>query len=104
MMHSFHRSLNVLFITVFLFLLCKNNVLFDYQFGFRQKHSAQQPIITFNDTTNTYLVNGDIAITILLDLRKEVDTVNHQNLLQKLNAYAISRGHMLKWFKSYLTG
>ena len=82
--------------------LCKNNVLYDYQFGFRQKHSAQHALITLIDKIHTSLDNGDIAITILLDLKKAFDTVNHQILLQKLNAYGI-RGNMLKWFESYLT-
>ena len=75
--------------------LCKNNVLYDYQFGFRQKHSAQHALITLIDKIHTSLDNGDIAITILLDLKKAFDTVNHQILLQKLNAYGI-RGNMLK--------
>ena len=83
--------------------LCKNNVLYDYLFGFRQKHSAQHAVITLNDKIHTFLDNGDIAITILLDLKKAFDTVNHRILLQKLNAYGI-RGNTLKWFKSYLTG
>ena len=83
--------------------LCKNNVLYDYQFGFRQKHSAQHALITLIDKIHTSLDNGDIAITILLDLKKAFDTVNHQILLQKLNAYGI-RGNMLKWFESYLKG
>ena len=82
--------------------LCKNNVLYDYQFGFRQKHSAQHALITLIDKIHTSLENGGIAITILLDLKKAFDTVNHQILLQKLNAYGI-RGNMLKWFESYLT-
>ena len=81
--------------------MCKNNVLYDYQFGFSQKHSAQHAVITLIDKIHTSLDNGDIAITILLDLKKAFDTVNHRILLQKLNAYGI-RGNMLKWFESYL--
>ena len=82
--------------------MCKNNVLYNYQFGFSQKHSAQHAIITHTDTIHIIsLDNGDIAITILLDLKKAFDTVIHRILLQKLNAYGI-RGNMLKWFESYL--
>ena len=46
---------------------------------------------------------GHIAITILLDLKKTFDTVDHRILLRKLYAYGI-RGVLLKCFKSYLTG
>ena len=30
--------------------ICDNNILYDYQFGFRPKHSTQQAIITLFDT------------------------------------------------------
>ena len=82
--------------------LYKNKVMLDYLFGFRQKHSPQHALITLSDKIHTSLDNGDIAITILLDLKKAFDTVNHRILLQKLIAYRI-RGKMLKWFKSYIT-
>ena len=75
--------------------LCKNNVLYDYQFSFRQKHSAHHAVITLIDKIHKSLDNGDIAITILIDLKKAFDTVTHRIMLQKLNAYGI-RGNMLK--------
>ena len=90
----YNRVLNV---------LCKINVLYDYQFGFGQNHSDQLAIITLIDKIQTFLDNGDIAKTISLDLKKAFDTVNHRNLLQKLNTYDI-RGNKSKWFESYLTG
>ena len=80
-----------------------NNVLYDYQYGFRHSHSTQQAIITLIDRISKSLVKGDIAIIILLDLKKAFDTVDHRILLRKLYAYGI-RGTLLKWFESYLTG
>ena len=80
-----------------------NNVLYDYQYGFRHSHSTQQAIITLVDRITKSLDKGHIAITILLDLKKDFDTVDHRILLRKLYAYGI-RGALLKWFESYLTG
>ena len=80
-----------------------NNVLYDYQYGFRHSHSTQQAIITLIDRISKSLDKGDIAIIILLDLKKAFDTVDHRILLRKLYAYGI-RGTLLKWFESYLTG
>ena len=57
----------------------------------------------FVDRITKSLDKGHIAITILLDLKKAFDTVDHRILLRKLYAYGI-RGALLKWFESYLTG
>ena len=83
--------------------ICDNNILYDYQFGFRPKHSTQQAIITLFDNITKSLDNGNIAISIFIDLKKAFNTVDHLILLRKLYAYGI-RGPMLKWIKSYLSG
>ena len=74
-----------------------------YQFGFRQRHSTQQAIITLVLKNTSSLDHGDLVIGVFLDLKKAFDTVDHRILLKKLYAYGI-RGYILKWFESYLTG
>ena len=46
------------------------------------------------------LDNSQFGICILIDFRKEFDTVPHNILLQKLYHYGI-RGNALQWFNSY---
>ena len=81
-------------------LLCDNEVLYDYQFGFRSRHSTQQALITLVDRITQDMSN--IVISLFIDLKKAFDTVHHGILLRKLYAYGI-RGILLKWFESYLT-
>ena len=45
--------------------------------------------------------NGLLTGMILIDLQKTFDTIDHEILLQKLNAIRFS-GTTIKWFKSYL--
>ena len=68
----------------------KNEALYEYQLGFRRSHSIHHAIITFVDKVTKSLDNGNIAVEILLDLRKKAfDTVDHKILLKKFYAYGI---------------
>ena len=80
-----------------------NDILYCYQFGFRQRHSTQQAIITLVNKITSCLDCGDLVIGIFLDLKKAFDTVDHKILIKKLYAYGI-RGVALKLLESYLSG
>ena len=82
--------------------LSDNEILYDYQFRFRPKHSTQQALITLVDRVTKSLDKSNIVILLLIDLKQAFDTVHHRILLRKLYAYGI-RGVLLKWFESYLT-
>ena len=41
-------------------------------------------------------------ITLLIDLKKALDTIDYRVLLRKLYSYGI-KGNMFKWMESYLT-
>ena len=81
--------------------LMENSILNNCQWGFRSAHSTALALI---DCTNNWLIgidNGKINSTILLDVKKAFDTIDHDILLRKLSHYGISHTE-LEFFRSYL--
>ena len=79
-----------------------NDIIYKYQFGFRERHSTQLAIISLAEKITKLWESDDIVIGVFLYLKKAFDTVPHAILIKKLHAYGI-RGNALKLLKSYLT-
>ena len=73
----------------------------DTQYGFRSKHSCDHAVAQVVGTILKNLENKRTTISVMLDLSKAFDTIEHHIMLQKLELYGV-RGICLNWFGSYL--
>ena len=54
-----------------------NNILYEYQFGFRKHHSTSHALITLVERVTKALDTGKYIVGVFLDLKKVFDTVDH---------------------------
>ena len=78
-----------------------NKLVYNLQFGFREKHSATHALIHLTEKTQEQLDSEKYGCRIFVDFQKAFDTVDHTILTQKLNYYVV-RGKANNWFSSYL--
>ncbi len=79
-----------------------NNLLSDYQFGFRKQHSTVHPMLHFMNHVSAALEAKKHTIAIFCDLQKAFDCCDHNILLRKLSNLGIKNNSLL-WFQNYLT-
>jgi len=82
--------------------ITKYEILYKYQFGFRQKHSTKLALLDSIDEIYASLNEKKYVAAVFFDLSKAFDSLDRNILLSKLYNYGI-RGPMHSWFKSYLT-
>ena len=92
----------VVYTRVYKFLTVTGQIS-DKQYGFRAKHSCEHAVGQLVGTVLKNLENNKITVSVLLDLSKAFDTIEHQIMLKKLELYGV-RGTPLNWFDSYLSG
>ena len=78
-------------------------ILFTAQSGFRPGYSCETTLLRMMDMWAAAMDRGEVNGVIMLDLRKAVDLISHECLLEKLRIYQCD-DNSSKWFRSYLTG
>ena len=78
-----------------------NRLFYKDQFGFRPGHSTELASLRFVDTLVQQMDNFYVPTSILIDLSKAFDTLDHDIVLSKLRYYGVS-GVELNFFASYL--
>ena len=79
-----------------------NNILTQYQYGFRKGKSTQQAIFDLTKYIYSGLNHKKLIGAVCLDVAKAFDCINHDILLVKMSKIGFN-ALSLKWFKSYLT-
>ena len=72
------------------------------QYGFRAGHSTEYANIELVDRISYAVDQGQIPLTLYLDLSKAFDTLDHHILLRKMEYFGICDSN-LNWFQSYLS-
>src|SRR5579872_4259059 len=67
----------------------KNNILAKSQYGFRKKHATYMAMLQLYEKVSESIDKNEYCVGIFIDLSIAFDTINHDILLQKLNAYGI---------------
>ena len=82
--------------------LDQNNILNNYQHGFRPNYSCQSQLVMLTEEIFKAMDQQKQIDLILLDFSKAFDSVPHKRLLQKLSHYGI-QGNLHQWIKAWLT-
>ena len=82
--------------------ILSNDLRSNCQHGFRPGSSTQEALLlATNDWHNLLNFNKQVAV-VFVDIHKASDSVPHHLLINSLIDFGVS-GHLLTWFKSYLS-
>lgn len=101
-LNSFSKVYEKAFYNQLTSYISQNNLLYNYQFGFRPAHSTNLALTLLTDKIIEAIDNKEFMVGVFLDFSKAFDTVNHNILLDKLFHYGV-QGTALDWTRSYLS-
>ena len=79
-----------------------NNLITNFQSGFRKKHSTDTAVLEVTDFILNELDKGRHVGAVLIDFKKAFDTIDHLILLKKLFCLGF-RDTSFDWIQSYLS-
>jgi hypothetical protein len=82
--------------------LQQNEIISDYQYGFRKNFNSEMALAVTTDNIISSLDSQKHVMGLFLDLKKAFDTVDFNILMKKLVHYGI-RGNALDLLKNYLS-
>ena len=83
--------------------MMSNNLFADEQHGFVPGRSCMTQLLLVMEEWTRMLEEGKSVDVIYLDFQKAFDSVPHQRLLRKLEAYGV-HGALRNWVEAFLTG
>lgn len=101
MLASLDKIMEKIVYTQLIDFVTTNNILTQYQSGFREGHSCESAFQFIINDWKDSLDNNDMVVIGFLDLKRAFETVDRARLLRKLENYGV-RGSVLDWLKSYL--
>ena len=84
--------------------LAGNDILEKFQSGFRANHSTETALTKIISDLRLSTAANKVSALILLDLSAAFDTIDHNILIDRLESWVGLSGHVLEWFKTYITG
>ncbi len=84
--------------------MARNNLHEILQSAYKPLHSTETALLRVQNDLLRAIDGRQATILLLLDLSAAFDTVDHDLLLDILNAYLGIDGKALAWFRSYLSG
>ena len=82
--------------------MIRNDLFSKHQFGFMKGKSCPLQLLEALEDWTDALDNGNEIDIIFYDFKKAFDTLPHNKLLQKIEAYGI-KGKLLAWIKDFLS-
>ena len=70
---------------IFYISLNSNNIIYNFEFGFRQQYSKSHALISINENIRKALDRENIDCGVFVDLQEVFNTADHQIQLAKFN-------------------